>query len=209
MQQSNLKTKELLAVLDNNDGERALCEFLVINPYVLLESLRYIGNPTRIIAQFPLGNDFISDFVVIAPFSGAFEIKFIEIEPPKSPFFNQNGSLSQRANKALEQVNSWKTYITKNRPQLLRDLKRYANEKDLIRKHNVDDALTCSAGIEIHHPQIALYFTFDIIMSRRSLLDARDLEKKAEFKNNNDVSLISCDRLLQGAERIDRNPQIY
>jgi hypothetical protein len=202
-----MKTEELKKILDTEDGERALCRFIKENPFVLRESLQFMGHPTRVIEEFPMGSDFRADFVVLAPFSGAFEIKLIEIEPPKCPIFNKNGSLAQRANKALEQVNSWNTYIKKNQKQFLRDIERYAQEKDLIRAHS--EPMTCSAGWSIHHPRMSLYFSYDIIMGRREKLTDAQLEKKADFKNNNNVSLITCDRLFEGTKKIDLHPEIY
>ncbi|WPJ95394.1 DUF4263 domain-containing protein [Coraliomargarita algicola] len=202
-----MKTEELKNILDSEDGERALCRFIKENPFVLRESLQFMGHPTRVVEEFPIGNDYRADFVVLAPFSGAFEIKLIEIEPPSSPFFNKNGSLSQRANKALEQVNSWNTYIKKNQKQFLKDIERYAQEKDLIRDHT--EPMTCSAGWSIHHPRMSLYFSYDIIMGRRASLTDAQLEKKADFLNNNNVALVTSDRLFQGTEKIDRNPEIY
>lgn len=203
------KADQLEAILSHDDGERALCAFIKANPYILKDSLQFIGNPTRVIAEFPLGTEYYADFVVIAPFSGAIEIKFIEVEPPTSAFFNRDFSLAKRANKAVEQINSWKTYVEKNRPQVIRDLERYANKKDLIREHSEGEELTCTVGWNIHHPKMSLYFTYTIIMGRRSSLTDEMLEKKASFDKNMGVSLVSCDRLFDGASKMDRYPHIY
>ena len=203
------KVQQLERVLSSDDGERALCSFLKTNPYILRESLQFIGHPTRIIAEFPLGSEYYADFVVIAPFSGAMEIMFIEVEPPSKTFFNQDFSLAKRANKGIEQINSWKIYIEKNRQQVIRDLDRYAKKKDLIREHLEDEELTCTAGWSIHHPKMTLCFKYALLMGRRSVLTEAMLEKKASFSKNMDVALVTCDRLLEGAAKIDRHPHIY
>ncbi|MDR1284219.1 MAG: DUF4263 domain-containing protein [Opitutaceae bacterium] len=201
--------EQLEEILSQDDGERALCTFLKENPYILRDSLQYLGNPSRVIAEFPLGTEYYADFVVIAPFSGAIEIRFIEVEPPASTFFNRDFSLAQRTNKAVEQINSWKIYVEKNRPQLIRDLERYAKKKDLIREHSEDEELTCTAGWNIHNPRMSLYFSYTILMGRRSSLTDEMLERKASFDKNMGVSLVSCDRLIGGASKIDLNPHIY
>jgi hypothetical protein len=202
-----MKTDELTQILDTSKGERELCRFIKENPFVLIESLNYFGQPVWVISEFPLGNDHYADFVVLAPYSGAFEIKLIEIEPPSSPIFNKNGTLAKKTNKALEQVNSWKTYIAKNRPQFLRDIEKYGTEKDLIRKH--DKPITCTAGWRIHHPKMGIHTSFDIIIGRRRALNEKDMERKAAFQNNNGISLVTCDRLLTGTAKIDASPEIY
>lgn len=200
-------TKKLRKILNDSKGERELCKFLKENPSVLITSLNYTGNPSRVIAEFPLGNDYRVDFVVLAPFSGGFEIRLIEIEPPKSKIFNKNGSLTKRANKAFEQVKSWHTFIKKNRPQFLKDIERYGQENDLIQSHS--KPMTCTAGFRIQHPTMAIYPKFDIIIGRLELLNETDLEKKAEFGMENIASLITSDRLLKGTKKIDEYPEVY
>ena len=200
-------TEKLLEILDHKTGERELCKFLKKNPYVLLRSLNFHGNPNWVIAEFPLGNDYQADFVVLAPYSGAFEIRLIEIEPPESRIFNKDGTLAQRARKGFEQVNSWSTYIEKNRRQFLRDIDKFAREKDLIRSNS--EPITCTAGLSIHHPRMWTYTEFDIIIGRRKTLDEISLERKSGFKKNHNVSIITSDRLLKGTEIIDKNPEIY
>lgn len=201
-----MKFGELSLILDTSKGERELLNFIKENPFVLTQSLSYLGNPTRVIAEFPLGTEYKADFVVVAPFSGAIEVRLIEIEPPSAPIFNANGTLAQRGNKALEQVNSWKTYISKNRRQYLRDLDWHVTDKDLFGKHS--ERLTCTAGWEIFHPRICIYESYTMIIGRRSFLDEKHLEKKAEFKKNNEVEIATCDRLLNGAKFIDDNSHI-
>lgn len=190
-------------------GERGLCAFLKANPYILINSLNHLGHPVRVISEFPLGTEYYSDFLIIAPFSGAMELHFIEVEPPSCNFFNKDGSLSKRANKALEQVNSWRTYIEKNRGQLVRDLARYAREKDLIKARAEEERLTCTAGWDVSDLRMTFNFSFEILMGRRGLLSPEMMEKKAGFLKNNNVSLVTCDRLLEGASRIDANPGLY
>jgi hypothetical protein len=205
--EKKMKTKELERILNESDGERSLCAFLSSNPFVLIESLEYFGSPARVIKEFPLGSEYKADFAVIAPFSGGFEIKHIEVEPPSSGFFNKDGSLSARANKALEQVNSWKTYIEKNRQQYLRDLDRLGQEKDLIKEHT--EPMTCLSGWRIHHPRISIFDTYTILMGRRETLDEKGMERKAQFRKNNKVSIVSTDRLFIGTVKIDDNPEVY
>ncbi|MFO1451363.1 MAG: DUF4263 domain-containing protein [Opitutaceae bacterium] len=204
-----MKTKsQVLEEVLSSEGERDLCAFLKANPFILTESLQYLAHPTRVIAEFPLGTEFYADFLVVAPFSGAIELRFVEVEPPLSPFFTRDGVLSQRANKALEQIHSWKIYIEKNRSQLIRDLERFSRERDLI-KDRSDDPLTCTAGLSVHHPRMTFYYTYCILMSRSATLTEEMLEQKASFEKNADVSLVSCDRLFTGAAKIDQFPEVY
>ena len=194
-------SNELKIILAESSGERELCNFLKRTPFVLLKSLSYVGNPSRVISQFPLGNEFVTDFVVLAPFSGGIEVKLIEVEPPKSKIFNKDGTLATRANKAVEQVNSWRQYIDKNRQQFIRDLARYAKEKDLIKEHA--DEMTCTAGWSLHHPRMFFHCTYVIIIGRKESLNEQNLERKAAFRENNNIEIVTCDRLFTGTRKID------
>ncbi len=201
------KREDLEEILDRGTGERELLAFLKENPFIIIESLSFLGNPTIVVAEFPVGQSFKADFMVIARYSGAFDIKFIEVEPPKEKFFNKDGTLSRRANKAFEQVNSWATYIKKNRTEVLHAIKKYGTEKDLIRGPR--KSLTCTAGKSLFDPIVHVGFNYDILMGRREDLSEKDWERKTAFLENNRVQFVTCDRLFEGADKIDRNPNIY
>lgn len=203
----NMVRDELQTILDDSTGERKLCAFLKKHPWILLHSMTTIGDASGLIAEFPLGNQFKVDFLILAPFSGAFELRLIEIEPPDAKIFNNDGTLAKRANKALEQINSWQQHIKKNRDSFLRDLSRYAVSHDLVRDR--DSEPTCHVGWSLYHPRMAVMINYDIVMGRRSDLNDRQVELKAEFKENRGVQIATCDRLLRGAEEIDRNRETY
>ena len=200
-------TEKLLKILDHSTGERDLCKFLKENPFVLLKSLNHSGNPRWVIAEFPFGTDHRADFVVLVPFSGGFEILLIEIEPPNSKIFNLDGRLAKHANKAFEQVKSWDTYIGKNRRHFLKDIKKFAQEKNLIRSHS--EPVNCSVGWDIQDFRMSIHHRFNIIIGRRRDLDDPSLERKAEFGKNSNVSIITSDRLLEGTKIIDKYPDVF
>jgi hypothetical protein len=201
------KREELQEILDRGTGERELLAFLKENPFIITESLSFLGHPTIVVAEFPIGQSFIADFMVIAPYSGAFDIKLIEIEPPLERIFAKNGVLARRANKALEQVNSWATYIRKNRIEVLRAIEKYGKEKDLI--NGPREKITCTAGCSIFDSTVDVHFNYEIIIGRRDHLSTKELERKTAFKENNDVQITTTDRLFSGADKIDQYPHIY
>jgi hypothetical protein len=47
------------------------------------------------------------------------------------------------------------------------------------------------------------------MMGRRSDLPDDMLGRKAEFKEDSNVEIITCDRLFHAADKIDANPEIY
>lgn len=199
--------KDLERILDISKGEREVCAFLKKHPWIILHTMIGLGDASGLIPEFPLGNEYKVDFVVLAPFSGSFEIRLIEIEPPDEKIFNADGTLAQRMNKAFEQVNSWQQYIKKNRATFLKDLSRYAVSHDLVRER--DSEPTCHVGWPLYHPRMAVMLCFDVIIGRRKDLSEKQIELKSEFRENRGVQIATFDRLIPGAIRIDMNREIY
>jgi hypothetical protein len=82
--------------------------------------------------EFPFGTDYRADFVVMGPFSGGFDIQFIEMEPPNVPLFTGAGKPAARFAGALAQVRDWKIYVDKNRDIVLKELAKSAEKEALL-----------------------------------------------------------------------------
>ena len=113
---------KLHALLGRTKGKREVTAFLKKHPSVVLDALVRFGDGNCVVADFPFGTEFKADFVALAPFSGGWEIHFVELEPPDVRLFNSDGTAAKRLNRAIAQVSEWRTFIEKNRPTVLRDL---------------------------------------------------------------------------------------
>ncbi len=69
--------------------------------------------------------------------------------------------------------------------------------------------LTCTAGMSLFDPIVNVSFDYDILMGRREGLSRENFERKTAFRENNRVQFVTCDRLFEGADKIDRNPEVY
>lgn len=168
----------------------------------MLRALVRFGDGLCVVSEFPLGTEFRADFVILAPFSGGWEIHFVELEPPKERLFNQDGTMAKRLNKANSQIDSWRTFFEKNRPTVLRDLARFAKDRDLISGPRENEP-TCHVGWPLYHPKSWLHLHFDIIIGRRSELTDAELEAKAAFRDHHKIDVMTYDRLIDAARRID------
>lgn len=193
---------QLEKILNNTKGEREIAEYLKANPWILLRAVVCFGDACYLVDEFPLGNEYRADFVAFAPFSGGWEIRFIELEPPDASIFNQDGTLAKKMNKANLQIDTWRHYITKNRDIVLRDLSRYAQNKDLVRGKS-ESKPTCHVGWPMYHPRSAVSFRFDIVIGRRADLTDKQLELKGSFKDNHKINIMTYDRLIEKARDID------
>lgn len=192
---------ELQKIIETSNGEGEVSAFLKRHPLIVLQGVVRFGDGSCVVAEFPFGNEHRADFVALAPFSGGWEIHFIELEPPNERMFTKEGVMAKRLNKASSQVDSWRIFIEKNRETVLRDLARYAKDKDLIRGPR-DSEPTCHVGWPLYHPKSWLHIHYDIVIGKRSDLSHRDIEAKSAFKENHNTELMTYDRFITAARRI-------
>lgn len=110
--------KQLLDIADN---EQAVQDFLEIFPEFLPGLFDLHNGPLHgiIISKFPFGADFKCDFAFVTRHSMAIQFTFIEIEDPKKPVFNKDGSFSQGFNHARQQIADWKIWVENNESMLM------------------------------------------------------------------------------------------
>jgi hypothetical protein len=194
---------KLQALLAKTKGERDVTAFLKKHPSIVLDALVRFGDGSCVVADFPFGTEFKADFAVLAPFSGGWEVHFVELEPPDARLFNSDGTAARRLNQAIAQVSEWRTFIEKNRATVLRDLTRFAKERDLIRGPREQEP-TCHVGWPIDHPRAAHIRHYDIVIGRRSDLSDQEIERKSAFKENHQIEVMTFDRFLEAARNSDR-----
>jgi hypothetical protein len=194
----NMLADKLQALLDRTTGEREVTAFLKKHPAIVLDALVRFGDGSCVVADFPFGTEFEADFVALAPFSGGWEIHFVELEPPNARLFNSNGTAARRLNQAIAQVSEWRTFIEKNRPAVLRDLVRFAKDRDLIRGPREEEP-TCHVGWPIDHRRATHILHYDIVVGRRGALTDEEIERKSSFKENHKVEVMTFDRFVEAA----------
>ena len=191
-------------VLTSARAERAILEWLKNNPLVLSEALARGRFGTYVVAEFPFGNDFRADFVLLSPFSGGWDVHFVELEPANEKLFTSAGNSAKRLTTAVTQVSSWKIYVEKNRDAVLKNLSKYAKERELLSERNGSEPID-AAGWPLYHPQSWLIWHYHIVIGRRSDLKQKDMERKSSFLANQGVEVLTYDRLLDATKEIYRN----
>ena len=203
-----LLAKQLDEILKKDHGERAVAAFLKKEPSLVLRGLVRFGDGNYVVSEFPFGTEYRADFVALAPFSGGWEIHFVELEPPVGKLFNADRTMAKRLNKAVSQIDSWRIFIEKNRPTVLHDLARFVQERDLIRGPRENEP-TCHVGWPLYHPRTSLLLRFDVIIGRRSALSDAEMEAKAAFKDSHGIEIITYDRFLDAARDADPYQERY
>lgn len=197
---------KLTSLLETASGEREVAAFLKQFPQIVLRAVVRFGDGTCVVSEFPFGTEYRADFVVLAPFSGGWEIHFVELEPPSERLFNADGTMAKRLNKATAQIDSWRMFIDQNRRTVLHDLARFAKERDLLHGPREKEP-TCHVGWPLYHPRSCLLFQYDIVIGRRGQLSDQTLQAKGSFRDNHKVEIMTYDRLIDIARQIDGTQQ--
>ena len=93
--------EQLLAALAK-PGERAAMAFLAAHPEIVYWGFaRTDGHASYVLKEFPFGSNYRSDFVVLHAYSGAWEVHFVELEPPKDKIITKKGVAKVSRQRAL------------------------------------------------------------------------------------------------------------
>jgi hypothetical protein len=153
-------------------------------------------------AEFQFGTDYRADFVALGSFSGGFSVHFIELEPPDAQLFTRSGMAAKRLNEAISQVDSWRAFIEKHRDSVLHELSKHIQNHQLI-FDPMDYEPTDNFGLPLYHPRACLYWHYHVVIGRRRRLTEEELEKKASFLKHHNIHLMTYDRLLDAAKKLD------
>lgn len=110
-----------------NDAEREedLQIFLKENPMVL--------HPTaEVIPKKKLGEDFITDFVLVTPSDQGSTYTLVEIEKSSHPVLVKDNSLSSQTNHAIKQTRDWDIWLEQNKAYLQNKLPGFETPKYMV-----------------------------------------------------------------------------
>ncbi|MGO8929104.1 MAG: Shedu anti-phage system protein SduA domain-containing protein [Limisphaerales bacterium] len=193
-------TTALQSLLDSAPTERPVLAWLKKNPIVLTRAIQF---GRYVAAEFPFGSDFRADFVVLGPYSGGFDVHFVELEPPKERLFTKAGNPARRLAGAVAQIDSWRSFIEHDRSAVIRDLAKFFRLRELVYKRRTLPRDHC--GWPLYHPQLELHWTFKIIIGRRADLVDEHIQKKASYRLHHHIEIMTYDRLLEASGTIDND----
>jgi hypothetical protein len=195
-------TSKLKKVLGSARSERPIARWLKCNPLVLCHAVCSFPFAQYLVAEFPLGSDYKADFVLLGPYSGGWEIHFVELEPPNERLFTRGGVQAKRLREAVKQVDDWRSFIDKNRACVIRDLAKFAQKKNLLREETEDEP-SDNCGRPISHPKSIFDWYFSVIIGRRKSMHEDDILRKAAFRSQHSIEVMTHDRLLDMTTKLD------
>jgi hypothetical protein len=201
---------ELKEILSNSKGEGDISAFLTKHPELIRWAVcRTGGHCTYVIKQFSFGSKYKADFVVAFSYSGAWDVHFIELEPPQDKVITKAGLPSNRLNKAISQVHEWKNFIKTEPLSYRSDLSDWCVKKDLLGIHKGENPSNYT-GNRLKDRDTHIWEHYHIIIGRRADLsqEARD---RMNYNSSLELKIFTHDRLVDIAEKIEfanNNPDI-
>lgn len=198
---SNLES-EIERVLSSTSGERAIHAFLKKNPVLVINSFSRAWNANICTSEFPFGNNWRADHLVLSADSGMWHAAFIELESPNSKLYLKDGTPSRTLRVAQRQIEDWKDWARVNEPYLR------AQFSSIFRKYRT--AAQCGvsnhnlAQTEITDPNTVIGFDFHIVIGRRRMLLPDEQQRRARQSAYwGGPEIATYDRLVDCAKRID------
>jgi hypothetical protein len=161
----------------NNDKlkERDYHAFLALSPGLFLTGRR----SHLVISKLKLGSDYETDFVVVNEgYSNGTMYNLIEIESPHTKLFDLSGKPTAKLNAALQQIRDWRRFLIDNRIFMK---KAFPTVTTRVIKNSK--------------------LTFTIVIGRRTD-NLEHLEKREQIAEQENVNIISYDRLTDYAKRL-------
>jgi hypothetical protein len=191
----------LRRLLDSDPTERQVHRYIRRHPWVLYWTLIPAACHSRyVLPSFPLGASYRTDFAILNSYSGAFEICFIELEPPTDRTFTKAGNPSRRLASAIKQVDDWRAFFEMNQVHVRQTLVNWAKRKDVL-GYDSDSEPFNYTGQNLLDPQTPLLDHYLVVIGRSSLQSAEIRYLAGRFGRGHSVEVMSYDRLLHLAER--------
>jgi hypothetical protein len=192
-----IKPSDFEEFLDQQKGERGMSSFLEKRPQILYWCLCGTGGHTRFVfREFPIGTQYVADYVVVNSYSGLWQVKFVELEPVDDLVFTKKGTPTKRFAEAIKQADDWAEYFENNKNQIRQELVRWAKDKDILGYDSDDDNPVNYSGNYLVDPNSSLWESFHIIIGRRDKLSSKSHHRKATYHKRHNIDVRSYDMLL-------------
>lgn len=195
--------QSLKHLLDTQNGERQVFQFLAKHPQVLCKYfVRQRGHCQYVLTEVSLGGEFYMDAVVLTGHSGAWDGYFIEFEPVADKVFNKDGTPSSRTKKAFKQIADWREHMRLNLVPFRRTLAKLCQTKDRLGEQNPKSEPCTDSNHRLRDPETVIWEQFWIISGRRGNLsqEVRRLMSRQQTESN--VFMASYDGFLDLAKKI-------
>lgn len=196
-----LKVDELLpkieafkALLETNPSERVLLNFINDNEaYFIIASLlksnfRFGHHEAFAFREFPLGTNFVADYLLVGKNSGGYHFVFVELENPCGQICTKEGDWGQTIRKGIRQVNDWNSWLESNYTHLRPIFEKYLGSMlPLPREFSQLDKSR---------------FHFVVIAGRRDDFTDKSYEAQRRLQRDSNILILHYDNLIDAAHYV-------
>ncbi|WP_066839547.1 Shedu anti-phage system protein SduA domain-containing protein [Rufibacter ruber] len=160
------KALDFLSLLNNASAEEEIQKFLKNNPFLLQPY-------SQVIPKQKLGEDFITDFVLVNILDQGYTYTFVEIEKASMPIFTKNSEFSSEFKHAEKQTFDWDIWLERNKSYLEKKLIGLETPKFLIiagRSTNLNDNQKALLRAWNRRNSTADFYTYDDLLTKTNEL---------------------------------------
>jgi hypothetical protein len=169
--------------------EEDVQKFLTENPLLAKQAFEDGSMALDIVPKFKLGQDFVTDFVMLGmrSFNSMYHVVMVELESPLDKPFTKDGLFSQHLNKAIQQVQDWSDWLNNKFETFCADF---------------PDKLTRHKGTDLRNALRRAKYTYKIVIGRHRDYTTEDRFRRGSLflTTQGRIEIMSFDRLLDIAK---------
>jgi hypothetical protein len=202
---SVVRSKDFKNLLERTKGERDAHSWLEANPDVVPGGIGTVGSGMYVASEFQLGSRYRVDFITLVPFSGGWEIHFVELEAVDARLYTSKKTPSASLARGLTQVEEWDGYFKQNMPQVLRDLSDFMTNNNLRSGNVIKEGIPRdNTGWHLFDPRACLVINYHVVIGRRSAVSDEERERvKSKVGMNQNVRIRSYDAFTDWLENCE------
>lgn len=176
---SSCRERQILNYINHTPAFHIVAAMVRSICFVYDHMLRW--NEVYLFPEFPLGTDWIADYLIIVRSSGGYELIFVEFESPYGNITTSDGSLGNTFIKGLRQIDDWKMWLESNYSTLESYFEHHAKRDIVLPRefHRYDSS-------RIH---------FVVVAGRRKDFSDKTYRIAREYRNQHRTQLFHYDRL--------------
>lgn len=165
-------------------------------PLSLLDFYNFGHHDAYVFKEFPLGNKYKVDYLLIGKSSDGFQFVFVECESIYGSVTLDNGDFGEVIRKGLNQINDWKPFIESNWQIIYSEL--------LSRKNDDVDSLPT---------EFTLYdssrMNFMVIAGKRNDYKVKTRRQTRDYEKHQNIIITHYDRWQETALKVANNNSTY
>ncbi|WP_083930031.1 Shedu anti-phage system protein SduA domain-containing protein [Leptospira yanagawae] len=173
-----------------------MARYLKENPWILYWTLCPASGHCRyVFKEFPLGNEYKVDFLILNSYSGLWEVIFVELESISDKLFTKKGTPTQVLAKSIKQIDDWKTYFSAEKNNLRKELCKWTMSKDILGYSTPSKNPSNDSANYLLDPNTYIKDRYYIVIGRSSRLSELENTEKAKYSFLHSMELLTYDRL--------------